>query len=105
MRKLGLLVLMTIIGAWAGIARGRNVYPSQPVRIIIPFPAGSTTDTLTRIVADQLSRKWSKAVVVANLPGMTLGAQRVTRADPDGYTLLSSPPVAADHQQAVVPRP
>ena len=92
MRKLGLLVLMTIIGAWAGIARGQNVYPSQPVRIIIPFPAGSTTDTLTRIVADQLSRKWSKAVVVENVPGMNIGAERVARADPDGYTLLSSPP-------------
>ncbi|MFZ1092132.1 MAG: tripartite tricarboxylate transporter substrate binding protein, partial [Xanthobacteraceae bacterium] len=75
MRKLGLLVLMTIIGAWAGIARGQNVYPSQPVRIIIPFPAGSTTDTLTRIVADQLSRKWSKAVVVENVPGMNIGAE------------------------------
>jgi tripartite-type tricarboxylate transporter receptor subunit TctC len=92
MRKLGLLVLMTIIGAWADIARGQNVYPSQPVRIIIPFPAGSTTDTLTRIVADQLSRKWSKAVVVENVPGMNIGAERVARADPDGYTLLSSPP-------------
>ena len=62
------------------------------MRIIIPFPAGSTTDTLTRIVADQLGRKWGKAAVVENVPGMNVGAERVARADPDGYMLLASPP-------------
>ena len=70
----------------------RTAYPTQPVRVIIPFPAGSTTDTLTRIVADGLGRKWGKAVVVENIPGMNIGAERVARADPDGYTLLASPP-------------
>ncbi len=92
MRKLGLFVVMTVIAASAGLARAQDAYPSQPVRVIIPFPAGSTTDTLTRIVADQLSRKWGKAVVVENIPGMNIGAERVARANPDGYTLLSSPP-------------
>jgi tripartite-type tricarboxylate transporter receptor subunit TctC len=83
---------MAIVAACAGLARAQDSYPSQPVRIIIPFPAGSTTDTLTRIVADQLSRKWGKAAIVENVPGMNIGAERVARADPNGYTLLSSPP-------------
>jgi tripartite-type tricarboxylate transporter receptor subunit TctC len=94
MRKLAALALMAVIAAWAGIVRAQDAYPSQPVRIIIPFPAGSTTDTLTRIVADQLNRKWGMAVIVENVPGMNIGAERVARADPNGYTLLSSPPSA-----------
>jgi tripartite-type tricarboxylate transporter receptor subunit TctC len=93
MRKLGLFaVLLAVMAAWLGLACAQDAYPSQPVRVIIPFPAGSTTDTLTRIVADQLGRKWGRAVVVENVPGMNIGAERVARADPDGYTLLSSPP-------------
>lgn len=84
--------MLAIATALAGMARAQDAYPSQTVRIILPFPAGSTTDTLTRIVADQLGRKWGRAVIVENIPGMNIGAERVARAEPDGYTLLSSPP-------------
>jgi len=92
MRKFGLLAVLAVVAALAGIARAQDAYPSQTVRIVLPFPAGSTTDTLTRIVADQLGRKWGKPVIVENIPGMNIGAERVARAEPDGYTLLSSPP-------------
>jgi tripartite-type tricarboxylate transporter receptor subunit TctC len=92
MQKFGLLAVLAVIAALAGIARAQDAYPSQTVRIVLPFPAGSTTDTLTRIVADQLGRKWGRAVIVENIPGMNIGAERVARAEPDGYTLLSSPP-------------
>jgi tripartite-type tricarboxylate transporter receptor subunit TctC len=93
MRKLGLIAVASIIiAASLGAACAQSAYPTQPVRVIIPFPAGSTTDTLTRIVADGLGRKWGKAVVVENIPGMNIGAERVAHADPDGYTLLASPP-------------
>jgi len=92
MRKFGLLAVLAVVAALAGIARAQDAYPSQTVRIVLPFPAGSTTDTLTRIVADQLGRKWGRAVIVENIPGMNIGAERVARAEPDGYTLLSSPP-------------
>ena len=92
MRRLIIMTLAALVAAWAGFTRAQENYPSQPVRIIIPFPAGSTTDTLTRIVADQLGRKWGKAAVVENVPGMNVGAERVARADPDGYVLLASPP-------------
>ena len=93
MRKFTLLAAALAIMAFGtGAAYAQNAYPTQPVRVIIPFPAGSTTDALTRIVADGLGRKWGKAVVVENIPGMNIGAERVARADPDGYTLLASPP-------------
>jgi tripartite-type tricarboxylate transporter receptor subunit TctC len=92
MRKFGLLAVLAVVAALVGIARAQDAYPWQTVRIVLPFPAGSTTDTLTRIVADQLGRKWGRAVIVENIPGMNIGAERVSRAEPDGYTLLSSPP-------------
>jgi tripartite-type tricarboxylate transporter receptor subunit TctC len=61
---------------------------------VIPSAPGSTTDTLARIVADQLGRKWGKAAIVENVPGgaMNIGAANVARAQPDGYTLLIAPP-------------
>ena len=62
--------------------------------IVVPAAPGSTTDTLARIVADQLSQKWGKAAIVENVPGgaMNIGAGNVARATPDGYTLLVAPP-------------
>jgi len=69
-------------------------YPSRTVKIIVPSAPGSTTDTLARIVADQLSRKWGKPTIVENVAGgsRNIGANNVARAAPDGYTLLLSPP-------------
>src|SRR5215475_7891076 len=69
-------------------------YPSRTVKIVVPAVAGSTTDTLARIVADQLSQKWGKPAIVENVPGgaMNIGAGSVARAAPDGYTLLIAPP-------------
>jgi tripartite-type tricarboxylate transporter receptor subunit TctC len=64
------------------------------VKIVIPAAAGSTTDTLARIVADQLSQKWRKPTIVENIPGgaMNIGASNVARSAPDGYTLMIAPP-------------
>ena len=79
----------------AGIeARAQDGYPSQVVKIVVPAAAGSTTDTLARLVADQLSRKWGKPAVVENVAGggMNIGAAQVARAAPDGHTLLVAPP-------------
>ena len=69
-------------------------YPSQTVKIVVPAAAGSTTDTLARLVADQLGQKWGKPAVVENIAGgaMNIGAARVARAAPDGHTLLVAPP-------------
>jgi tripartite-type tricarboxylate transporter receptor subunit TctC len=69
-------------------------YPARTVRIVVPSAPGSTTDTLARIVADWLARRWAKPVIVENIAGgaMNPGATAVARAAADGYTLLVAPP-------------
>jgi tripartite-type tricarboxylate transporter receptor subunit TctC len=95
-RTLGFLALV----AAAGCARGTHTssaqepYPSRTVKIVIPSAPGSTTDTLARLVADQLGQTWGKATIVENIAGgaMNIGAASVARAAPDGYTLFVAPP-------------
>jgi tripartite-type tricarboxylate transporter receptor subunit TctC len=69
-------------------------YPSRPVKIIVPFPAGGTADVMPRIFGDWLARKWGQPVVLENRTGAAgnIGAETVAKAEPDGYTLLSAPP-------------
>jgi len=62
-------------------------YPNQTVRIVVPFSAGSATDILARLVADELTRKWSQTVVVENRPGIP-GTTTVAKSPADGYTLM-----------------
>ncbi|HMA72501.1 MAG TPA: tripartite tricarboxylate transporter substrate binding protein [Xanthobacteraceae bacterium] len=70
-----------------------QAFPSRTVKLVVPAAAGSTTDTLARIMADQLARTWGKSVIVENISGgMVLGAATVFRSAPDGYTLMVSPP-------------
>ena len=88
------LIAAASIALWSGPTPAQEPYPSRTVKIVVPANAGSTTDTLARIVADQLSQKWGKATIVENIPGgaMNIGALSVARAAPDGYTLLIAPP-------------
>src|SRR5271170_4706617 len=76
-------------------------YPSHVVKIVLPVLPGSTTDILARLVADELSQKWGKPVIVENMPGaaMNIGSEYVAHADPDGYTLLLCPPSPLSIQQ------
>jgi len=69
-------------------------YPARTVKIVVPFPAGGTADVMPRIIADWLSRKWGQAVIVEDRAGAggNIGAEVVAKSDPDGYTLLASPP-------------
>jgi tripartite-type tricarboxylate transporter receptor subunit TctC len=71
-------------------AHAASPYPSQAIKMIVPYPAGGTTDFLGRLVAEQLRIGLGATVVVENKPGAatTLGAEQVARAQPDGYTLL-----------------
>jgi tripartite-type tricarboxylate transporter receptor subunit TctC len=72
----------------------QEAYPARTVKFVVPSLPGSTTDTLARIVAEQLGQKWGKPTIVENVPGgaMNIGAGSVARAQPDGYTLLIAPP-------------
>ena len=90
-RVLAAAAAMTL-AASASIAQ--DAYPSHTVKLVVPAAAGSTTDTLARLLADQLSQKWGKSVVVENIAGgaMNVGAANVARAPADGYTLLVAPP-------------
>ncbi|THD75385.1 MAG: tripartite tricarboxylate transporter substrate binding protein [Bradyrhizobium sp.] len=71
-------------------AMAEAAYPSRTIKMIVPYPAGGTTDFLGRLVADQIQTGLGAAVFVENKPGAgtTLGAEQVARAEPDGYTLL-----------------
>lgn len=65
-------------------------YPSKPIRIVVPYPAGGTSDILARSIGQKLSESLSQPVVVENKPGANgnVGAEFVARSAPDGYTLL-----------------
>ena len=62
-------------------------WPTQRVTIVVPFGAGSVTDILARIFADEMSKKWNQQVVVENRPGLA-GTAGVAKAAPDGHTLM-----------------
>jgi len=95
--------LLAVFFALLGISAvsAQEPYPSHVVKIVLPVLPGSTTDIVARLVADQLSQKWGKPVIVENMPGaaMNLGSEYVARADPDGYTLLLCPPSPLSIQQ------
>src|SRR5215468_11180869 len=71
------------------VARAQT-YPSRPVRIIVPFPAGQATDTIARLVGQSLSERLGQPFVIENRTGAggNIGTESVVRATPDGYTLL-----------------
>ena len=83
-----------LLAAFALLASGAAAaqsYPSKPLRIIVPWPAGGTVDGLARSVAPKLSDALGQPVIVENRPGASgsLGAAEAARAAPDGYTLLA----------------
>ncbi|WP_420997841.1 Bug family tripartite tricarboxylate transporter substrate binding protein [Cupriavidus sp. 30B13] len=65
-------------------------WPSRPVRLVVPYPAGGATDVLARAIAESLGKTWGKPIVVENRPGASgmIGADAVAKAEPDGHTAL-----------------
>jgi tripartite-type tricarboxylate transporter receptor subunit TctC len=81
---------MLVTLAKAGIAAGESIFPSKPVRIVVPFGAGGIADLTARAVGEALSQRLAQPVIIDNRPGaggVTAG-EIVAHAEPDGYTLL-----------------
>lgn len=81
--------LFGAIGTTLALAQS---YPAQPVKIVVPFPAGGTTDILARQLGAELANKWSVPVVIDNKSGAsgTIFSEQLTRMPPDGYTLMAT---------------
>jgi tripartite-type tricarboxylate transporter receptor subunit TctC len=71
-----------------------QIWPSSPIRLVVPFAPGGGADLMARILADPLSKRLGQPIVIENKPGAgaTLGADFVAKAQPDGYTLLWTTP-------------
>jgi len=80
----------------AAAAASAQSFPSRPVRIFVPYPAGGGVDVLTRTLGDVVSKQWGQSVVVENRPGAggVIASQAVVTSAPDGYTLIM---VASGH--------
>jgi tripartite-type tricarboxylate transporter receptor subunit TctC len=79
---------LALISPWSASAQG--TYPNKPIRVIVPFAAGSTTDIIARAISDKMSQSMGQALVIDNRGGAsgTIGQQAVATAAPDGYTIM-----------------
>jgi tripartite-type tricarboxylate transporter receptor subunit TctC len=95
----GSLLAMSALLASASVQA--QDYPSQPIRLVVPYPAGGTADAVGRVLSEALTKVTGATIVVDNQGGAsgTIGAGQVARAEPDGYTLL----LGANSIFAVVP--
>ena len=88
-----LAIVLAIASGAAPSTSTAQGYPNKAVRMVVPFPAGGSTDIVGRTVAQKLSEMWGQPVVVDNRPGggTSIGTDAVAKAAPDGYTLLVTP--------------
>lgn len=91
-RRMALATLssLAVMGAGSALAQAQTAYPSQPIKFIVPYPAGGATDVLARMVAQKMQDSWQQTVVVENKPGAggTIGNNLVAKAPADGHTVL-----------------
>ncbi len=89
MRTRALAGLIWALGLLAPLAQAQDVWPTRPVRIIVPYGAGGSLDLTVRLVAQRLAEQWHQPVLVENRPGANaiIGTELVIKAAPDGHTL------------------
>ena len=82
------LTFLTVLAPWSATAQG--TYPNKPIRVIVPFAAGSTTDIIARAISDKMSQSMGQTLVIDNRGGAsgTIGQQAVATSAPDGYTIM-----------------
>ena len=88
--------LQTVLGitlcaaALAAVEAGAQPYPAKPIRVIVPFPPGGTSDILTRLIGAEITKAWGQPVLADNRPGANgnIGVELLARSAPDGYTLV-----------------
>ena len=85
----GCIITMTL-GAFACSAFGQAAFPSKPLRLVVPFVPGGSTDLIARIMAQKLEEPLGQQVIVENRPGAggNIGLDYVAKSQPDGYTLI-----------------
>ena len=81
---------MLTVAAWTSVASAQAPYPTKPIVMVVPYPAGGVTDLLARMVAEHLKTSLKATVVIENKPGAatTIAAGQVAKAEPDGHTLM-----------------
>lgn len=82
--------LLAAIFAVVTLTANAQTYPNKPIKMVVPFPAGGTTDILARLVGQELSKAWGQQVIIENRGGAggNIGSDLVAKSEPDGYTLL-----------------
>ena len=83
------VALLMVMGMPA-ISIAQQSYPTKPIRFIVPYPPGGSTDPMARLVGNKLAERWGQSVVIDNRPGAStiIGTDAVAKAAPDGYTIL-----------------
>ncbi|HEY9446635.1 MAG TPA: tripartite tricarboxylate transporter substrate-binding protein, partial [Burkholderiales bacterium] len=81
------LLLLSLVAVLPAVAQ---TYPTKPVRLIVPFPPGGSTDIVGRVVAQKLTESWGQQVIVDNRGGAggQIGVELAAKSAPDGYTLV-----------------
>lgn len=95
MKRLTLLGLLAALAFGPAMSQAQtpasaSAFPSKPVRIIVPFPAGGSADSLARVISPSLTKRWGQALVIENRPGggTVIAGALAAKAPADGYTLL-----------------
>lgn len=100
--KILFTLLFAAVLSFAAASHAQN-YPSKPVRILVGFAPGGSTDLTARIFAQELNKLWGSQVVVDNRPGASgmIGAELASKAPPDGHTWLVSPQTSIVRQSGI----
>jgi tripartite-type tricarboxylate transporter receptor subunit TctC len=89
MKRFIVATLFALLWAHGPLHAQTGAYPDKPIRLIVPFPAGSETDGISRVIGQKVSAKLGQQIVIENRPGASgsLGSEQVAKAAPDGYTI------------------